>query len=101
MGNCFCHGKQNDFLFVTLKGAGEMVNEAALALEYGASCEDIARVCHAHPVTTDNIRIDGCLHFLVSHKDLAFNFKCLLLQTLSEAFREANLAASFGKSINF
>lgn len=27
-----------------------MVNEAALALEYGASCEDIARVCHAHPV---------------------------------------------------
>ncbi|XP_007455412.1 PREDICTED: dihydrolipoyl dehydrogenase, mitochondrial isoform X3 [Lipotes vexillifer] len=51
-------------------GAGEMINEAALALEYGASCEDIARVCHAHP-------------------------------TLSEAFREANLAASFGKSINF
>lgn len=35
---------------VILKGAGEMVNEAALALEYGASCEDIARVCHAHPV---------------------------------------------------
>lgn len=27
-----------------------MVNEAALAMEYGASCEDIARVCHAHPV---------------------------------------------------
>ena len=27
-----------------------MINEAALAMEYGASCEDIARVCHAHPV---------------------------------------------------
>lgn len=27
-----------------------MVNEAALAMEYGASCEDVARVCHAHPV---------------------------------------------------
>uniref|UniRef100_A0A8D2P6T2 Dihydrolipoyl dehydrogenase, mitochondrial n=1 Tax=Zosterops lateralis melanops TaxID=1220523 RepID=A0A8D2P6T2_ZOSLA len=51
-------------------GAGEMVNEAALAMEYGASCEDVARVCHAHP-------------------------------TVSEAFREANLAASFGKAINF
>uniref|UniRef100_A0A8P4K3F1 Dihydrolipoyl dehydrogenase n=1 Tax=Dicentrarchus labrax TaxID=13489 RepID=A0A8P4K3F1_DICLA len=51
-------------------GAGEMINEAALAMEYGASCEDIARVCHAHP-------------------------------TVSEAFREANLAASFGKAINF
>ena len=30
--------------------AGEIINEAALAMEYGASCEDIARVCHAHPV---------------------------------------------------
>ena len=30
--------------------AGEMINEAALAMEYGASSEDIARVCHAHPV---------------------------------------------------
>lgn len=42
-------------LLTILKGAGEMVNEAALALEYGASCEDIARVCHAHPVTINNI----------------------------------------------
>ena len=30
--------------------AGEMINEAALAMEYGASSEDVARVCHAHPV---------------------------------------------------
>lgn len=29
-----------------------MINEAALAMEYGASCEDVARVCHAHPVST-------------------------------------------------
>jgi len=50
--------------------AGELINEAALAMEYGASCEDIARVCHAHP-------------------------------TVSEAFREANLAAYCGKPINF
>jgi dihydrolipoamide dehydrogenase len=32
--------------------AGELINEATLALEYGASCEDLARVCHAHPVNT-------------------------------------------------
>uniref|UniRef100_A0A673J1S0 Dihydrolipoyl dehydrogenase, mitochondrial n=1 Tax=Sinocyclocheilus rhinocerous TaxID=307959 RepID=A0A673J1S0_9TELE len=32
-------------------GAGEMINEATLAMEYGASCEDVARVCHAHPVS--------------------------------------------------
>lgn len=49
--------------------AGEMINEAALAMEYGASCEDVARVCHAHP-------------------------------TVSEAFREANIAAYAGRAIN-
>lgn len=32
------------------KAAGELVNEAVLAMEYGASAEDVARVCHAHPV---------------------------------------------------
>lgn len=31
--------------------AGELINEAVLAMEYGASCEDVARVCHAHPVS--------------------------------------------------
>ncbi|XP_023023458.1 dihydrolipoyl dehydrogenase, mitochondrial [Leptinotarsa decemlineata] len=50
--------------------AGELINEAVLAQEYGASSEDVARVCHAHP-------------------------------TCSEALREANLAAYFGKPINF
>ncbi|PAV79964.1 hypothetical protein WR25_15593 isoform A [Diploscapter pachys] len=30
--------------------AGEMIAEATLALEYGASAEDVARVCHPHPV---------------------------------------------------
>lgn len=39
-------------VFFLLQGAGEMINEAALAMEYGASCEDVARVCHAHPVRT-------------------------------------------------
>lgn len=30
--------------------AGEMISEAVLAMEYGASSEDVARTCHAHPV---------------------------------------------------
>ncbi|VDO09880.1 unnamed protein product [Haemonchus placei] len=30
--------------------AGEMIAEGVLALEYGASAEDVARVCHPHPV---------------------------------------------------
>lgn len=33
--------------------AGEMIAEAGLALEYGASAEDIARVCHAHPTLSE------------------------------------------------
>ncbi|ONH69894.1 Dihydrolipoyl dehydrogenase, mitochondrial [Cyberlindnera fabianii] len=33
--------------------AGEMIGEAGLALEYGASTEDIARVCHAHPTLSE------------------------------------------------
>lgn len=49
--------------------AGEMIGEAVLAFEYGASAEDVARTCHAHP-------------------------------TLSEAFKEACMAAS-GKAIHF
>ncbi|XP_022098821.1 dihydrolipoyl dehydrogenase, mitochondrial-like [Acanthaster planci] len=36
--------------------AGELINEAALAMEYGASCEDVARVCHAHPTVSEAFR---------------------------------------------
>ena len=39
------------------QAAGELINEAALAMEYGASCEDVARVCHAHPVSTHQFNI--------------------------------------------
>jgi len=35
---------------------GEMINEAALAMEYGASAEDVARVCHAHPTQSEAFR---------------------------------------------
>ena len=42
-----------DFYYIWLycQVAGELINEACLAMEYGASCEDVARVCHAHPVS--------------------------------------------------
>jgi dihydrolipoamide dehydrogenase len=33
--------------------AGEMIAEGALALEYGASSEDVARTCHAHPTLAE------------------------------------------------
>ena len=34
--------------------AGEMIAEGVLAMEYGASSEDVGRTCHAHPVR-DNL----------------------------------------------
>lgn len=37
-------------------GAGEMIAEGALAMEYGASAEDVARVCHAHPTLSEAFR---------------------------------------------
>lgn len=36
--------------------AGEMIAEAALAMEFGASAEDIARTCHAHPTLSEAVR---------------------------------------------
>merc|ERR1712038_1652434 len=37
-------------------GGGELINEAVLAMEYGASAEDVARVCHAHPTLSEAFR---------------------------------------------
>ena len=36
--------------------AGEMIAEMALAMEFGASAEDIARTCHAHPTYSEAIK---------------------------------------------
>lgn len=33
--------------------AGEMIAEGVLAMEYGASSEDISRTCHAHPTLSE------------------------------------------------
>ncbi|GAA5842951.1 hypothetical protein JCM11251_002943 [Rhodosporidiobolus azoricus] len=54
---------------IVAAAAGELIHEACVALEYGASAEDVARTMHAHP-------------------------------TVSEAVKEAFLAASCGKAIN-
>jgi dihydrolipoamide dehydrogenase len=36
--------------------AGNMIGEAVLAMEYGASSEDIARTCHAHPTEMEALK---------------------------------------------
>ncbi|GIU67052.1 dihydrolipoyl dehydrogenase [Candidatus Phycosocius spiralis] len=40
-------------------GVGEMIGEACLAMEFGASAEDIARTCHAHPTMSEALREAG------------------------------------------
>jgi dihydrolipoamide dehydrogenase len=35
---------------------GDMIAEMAVAMEFGASAEDIARICHAHPTHTEAIK---------------------------------------------
>lgn len=36
--------------------AGNMIAEATVAMEFGASAEDIARTCHAHPTLTEAVK---------------------------------------------
>jgi dihydrolipoamide dehydrogenase len=36
--------------------AGNMIAEAAVAMEMGASAEDLARTCHAHPTLTEAVK---------------------------------------------
>lgn len=40
--------------------AGEMISEAVIAIEYGASSEDMARTCHAHPTLSEAFK-EACM----------------------------------------
>lgn len=40
--------------------AADMIAEAVVAMEYRASAEDIARICHAHPTFTESLK-EACL----------------------------------------
>jgi dihydrolipoamide dehydrogenase len=37
-------------------GAGEMIHEATVLMEFGGSAEDLARTCHAHPTMSEAVR---------------------------------------------
>ncbi|MGV6839907.1 MAG: dihydrolipoyl dehydrogenase [Planktomarina sp.] len=49
-------------------GAGDLIHEVCVAMEFGASAEDLARTCHAHPTYSEAVREaalacgDGALH---------------------------------------
>ena len=37
-------------------GVGELIHEICVAMEFGASSEDVARTCHAHPTMSEAVR---------------------------------------------
>jgi len=49
--------------------AGDLISELVLGIEYGASSEDIARTCHAHPTLSEAVKEAAmnahgkCIHF--------------------------------------
>lgn len=65
------HEKTDRILGVHIIGprAGELIAEAVTAMAFGASSEDLARVCHAHPTLPEAIKeaalaVDGrAIHF--------------------------------------
>ena len=36
--------------------AGQLIAEIVTAMEFGGSAEDIARICHAHPTTSEAVK---------------------------------------------
>lgn len=52
------HAQTDRILGVHILGprAGDLIAEAAAAMEFGASSEDLARVCHAHPTLPEAMR---------------------------------------------
>jgi dihydrolipoamide dehydrogenase len=65
------HAETDRVLGVHIIGprAGDLIAEAATAMEFGASSEDIARTCHAHPTLAEAIKeaalaVDGrAIHY--------------------------------------
>jgi hypothetical protein len=99
--------------------AGELIGECVLAMEYGASAEDIARTCHGHPTLSGALRGSICRVFLrcasASRRCgrgqagrqarqhctvLTLAFLLLLLAWCAEAVKEAAIATAFGKAIH-
>jgi dihydrolipoamide dehydrogenase len=52
------HAETDRVLGVHIIGprAGDLIAEAAVAIEFGASSEDIARACHAHPTLAEAVK---------------------------------------------
>ncbi len=56
------HSETDEILGVHMVGprAADMIMEAVLAMEFKASAEDVARICHAHPTYSESLK-EACL----------------------------------------
>lgn len=52
------HAETDEILGAHILGplAGDLIHEVVVAMEFGASSEDIARTCHAHPTVSEAVR---------------------------------------------
>ena len=41
---------------IVSQGAGELIHEVAVLMEFGGSSEDLARTCHAHPTMSEAVK---------------------------------------------
>ncbi|KAK4048483.1 dihydrolipoamide dehydrogenase precursor [Microbotryomycetes sp. JL221] len=51
--------KQTDKILgahIIAAGAGDLLHEVCVGVEYNASCEDLARTCHAHPTMSEAVK---------------------------------------------
>lgn len=62
MVKVLAHKETNRLLGMHIVGpdAGEIIMEGTLAIEYGASAEDVARTTHAHPGFSEAVK-EACL----------------------------------------
>ncbi|HRT10580.1 MAG TPA: dihydrolipoyl dehydrogenase, partial [Candidatus Paceibacterota bacterium] len=58
MAKVLADAKTDRILGVHILGphAGDLINEAAVAMAFGASSEDLARACHVHPTLGEALR---------------------------------------------
>lgn len=58
LAKILAHAETDEILggHIIAPGAGDMIHEVVLGMEFKASSEDIARTCHAHPTLSEAVR---------------------------------------------
>lgn len=86
--------------------AGEMIAEGTLAIEYGASSEDVARTSHAHPTLSEGESLPWTRYwqywangeYVTAFKEISNQFHCSMQGSLTSLY--AAMATS-SKAIHY